>query len=165
MEFKQFRRVIPIVKEIAQNLQQFTEKVITNINKVLENGVFSDSAKEAFTDIKAEAANQKENFAKAASQEAEAVKEEETTQQETTQEETTQEETTTDTTKESKMENPTEGINEESKKASSVIVNIAEFINSVLVKTVKVASSIEAVLIALSNLANTLGASSMTAAL
>lgn len=160
MEFKQFRRVIPIVKEIAQNLQQFTEKVITNINKVLENGVFSDSAKEAFTDIKAEAANQKENFAKAASQEAEAVKEEETTQQETTQEETT-----TDTTKESKMENPTEGINEESKKASSVIVNIAEFINSVLVKTVKVASSIEAVLIALSNLANTLGASSMTAAL
>ena len=160
MEFKQFRRVIPIVKEIAQNLQQFTEKVITNINKVLENGVFSDSAKEAFTDIKAEAANQKENFAKAASQEAEAVKEEETTQQETTQEETT-----TDTTKESKMENPTEGINEESKKTSSVIVNIAEFINSVLVKTVKVASSIEAVLIALSNLANTLGASSMTAAL
>ena len=160
MEFKQFRRVIPIVKEIAQNLQQFTEKVITNINKVLENGVFSDSAKEAFTDIKAEAANQKENFAKAASQEAEAVKEEETTQQETTQEETT-----TDTTKESKMENPTEGINEESKKESSVIVNIAEFINSVLVKTVKVASSIEAVLIALSNLANTLGASSMTAAL
>ena len=155
MEFKQFRRVIPIVKEIAQNLQQFTEKVITNINKVLENGVFSDSAKEAFTDIKAEAANQKENFAKAASQEAEAVKEEETTQ----------EETTTDTTKESKMENPTEGINEESKKASSVIVNIAEFINSVLVKTVKVASSIEAVLIALSNLANTLGASSMAAAL
>ena len=155
MEFKQFRRVIPIVKEIAQNLQQFTEKVITNINKVLENGVFSDSAKEAFTDIKAEAANQKENFAKAASQEAEAVKEPETTQ----------EETTTDTTKESKMENPTEGINEESKKASSVIVNIAEFINSVLVKTVKVASSIEAVLIALSNLANTLGASSMTAAL
>ena len=160
MEFKQFRRVIPIVKEIAQNLQQFTEKVITNINKVLENGVFSDSAKEAFTDIKAEAANQKENFAKAASQEAEAVKEEETTQQETTQEETT-----TDTTKESKMENPTEGINEESKKASSVIVNIAEFINSVLVKTVKVASSIEAVLIALSNLINTLGASSTAAAL
>ena len=160
MEFKQFRRVIPIVKEIAQNLQQFTEKVITNINKVLENGVFSDSAKEAFTDIKAEAANQKENFAKAASQEAEAVKEEETTQQETTQEETT-----TDTTKESKMENPTEGINEESKKASSVIVNIAEFINSLLVKTVKVASSIEAVLIALSNLANTFGASSMAAAL
>ena len=160
MEFKQFRRVIPIVKEIAQNLQQFTEKVITNINKVLENGVFSDSAKEAFTDIKAEATNQKENFAKAASQEAEAVKEEETTQQETTQEKTT-----TDTTKESKMENPTEGINEESKKASSVIVNIAEFINSVLVKTVKVASSIEAVLIALSNLANTFGASSMAAAL
>lgn len=155
MEFKQFRRVIPIVKEIAQKLQKFTEKVITNINKVLENGVFSDSAKEAFTDIKAEAANQKENFAKAASQEAEAVKEEETTQ----------EETTTDTTKESKMENPTEGINEECKKASSVIVNIAEFINSVLVKTLKVASSIEAVLIALSNLANTLGASSMTAAL
>ena len=155
MEFKQFRRVIPIVKEIAQNLQQFTEKVITNINKVLENGVFSDSAKEAFTDIKAEAASQKEYIAKAVSQEAEAVKEPETTQ----------EETTTDTTKESKMENPTEGINEESKKASSVIVNIAEFINSVLVKTVKVASSIEAVLIALSNLANTLGASSMTAAL
>ena len=160
MEFKQFRRVIPIVKEIAQNLQQFTEKVITNINKVLENGLFSDSAKEAFTDIKAEAANQKENFAKAASQEAEAFKEEETTQQETTQQETT-----TDTTKESKMENPTEGINEECKKASSVIVNIAEFINSVLVKTVKVASSIEAVLIALSNLANTFGTSSMSAAL
>ena len=155
MEFKQFRRVIPIVKEIAQNLQQFTEKVIKNINKVLENGLFSDSAKEAFKDIKAEFANQKENFAKAASQEAEAVKEEETTQ----------EETTTDTTKESKMENPTEGINEESKKASSVIVNIAEFINSVLVKTVKIASSIEAVLIALSNLANTLGASLMAAAL
>ena len=155
MEFKQFRRVIPIVKEIAQNLQQFTEKVITNINKVLENGVFSDSAKEAFKDIKAEFANQKENFAKAASQEAEAVKEEETTQ----------EETTTDTTKESKMENPTEGINEECKKAFSVIVNIAEFINSVLVKTVKVASSIEAVLIALSNLVNTLGASLMAAAL
>ena len=155
MEFKQFRRVIPIVKEIAQNLQQFTEKVITSINKVLENGVFSDSAKEAFKDIKAEFANQKENFAKAASQEAEAVKEEETTQ----------EETTTDTTKESKMENPTEGINEESKKASSVIVNIAEFINSVLVKTVKVARSIEAVLIALSNLANTFGTSSMSAAL
>ena len=155
MEFKQFRRVIPIVKEIAQNLQQFTEKVITNINKVLENGVFSDSAKEAFTDIKAEAANQKENFAKAARQEAEAVKEEETTQ----------EETTTDTTKESKMENPTEGINEECKKVYSVIVNIAEFINSVLVKTVKVASSVEAVLIALSNLANTFGGSSMAAAL
>ena len=155
MEFKQFRRVIPIVKEIAQNLQQFTEKDITNINKVLENGLFSDSAKEAFEDIKAEFANQKENFAKAASQEAEAVKEEETTQ----------EETTTDTTKESKMENPTEGINEECKKASSVIVNIAEFINSVLVKIVKVASSIEAVLIALSNLANTLGASLMAAAL
>ena len=155
MEFKQFRRVIPIVKQIAQNLQQFTEKVITNINKVLENGVFSDSAKEAFTDIKAEAASQKEYIAKAVSQEAEAVKEPETTQ----------EETTTDTTKESKMENPTEGINEESKKASSVIVNIAEFINSVLVKTVKVASSIEAVLIALSNLANTLGASLMAAAL
>ena len=154
MEFKQFRRVIPIVKEIAQNLQQFTEKVITNINKVLENGVFSDSAKEAFTDIKAEAASQKEYIAKAVSQEAEAVKEPETTQ----------EKTTTDTTKESKMENPTEGINEESKKASSVIVNIAEFINSVLVKTVKVASSIEAALIALSNLANTLGASSMAAA-
>ena len=56
-------------------------------------------------------------------------------------------------------------VNEESKKASSVIVNIAEFINSVLVKTVKVASSIEAVLIALSNLANTFGASSMAAAL
>ena len=155
MEFKQFRRVIPIVKEIAQNLQQFTEKVITNINKVLENGIFSDSAKEAFTDIKAEAASQKEYIAKAVSQEAEAVKEPETTQ----------EETTTDTTKESKMENPTEGINEECKKASSVIVNIAEFINSVLVKTVKVASSIEAVLIALSNLANTFGASSMAAAL
>lgn len=154
MEFKQFRRVIPVVKEIAQNLQQFTEKVIKNINKVLENGVFSDSAKEAFKDIKAEATTQKENFTKAASQEAEAVKEE-----------TTQEETTTDTTKESKMENPTEGINEECKKASSVIVNIAEFINSVLVKTVKVASSIEAVLIALSNLANTLGVSSMAAAL
>ena len=160
MEFKQLKRVIPVVKDIAQHLQRFTQKVIKYTNKLLENGVFSDSAKEAFTDIKAEAANQKENFAKAASQEAEAVKEEETTQ-----EETTQEETTTDTTKESKMENPTEGINEESKKASSVIVNIAEFINSVLVKTVKVASSIEAVLIALSNLANTFGTSSMSAAL
>ena len=155
MEFKQLKRVIPVVKDIAQHLQRFTQKVIKYTNKLLENGVFSDSAKEAFTDIKAEAANQKENFAKAASQEAEAVKEEETTQ----------EENTTDTTKESKMENPTEGINEECKKASSVIVNIAEFINSVLVKTVKVASSIEAVLIALSNLANTFGGSSMAAAL
>ena len=160
MEFKQLKRVIPVVKDIAQHLQRFTQKVIKHTNKLLEKGVFSDSAKEAFTDIKAEAANQKENFAKAASQEAEAVKEEETTQQETTQEETT-----TDTTKESKTQNQTEGINEDSKKASSVIVNIAEFINSVLVKTVKVASSIEAVLIALSNLANTLGSSSMTAAL
>ena len=160
MEFKQLKRVIPVVKDIAQNLQRFTQKVIKYTNKLLENGVFSDSAKEAFTDIKAEAASQKEYIAKAVSQEAEAVKEEETTQ-----EETTQEETTTDTTKESKMENPTEGINEESKKASSVIVNIAEFINSVLVKTVKVASSIEAVLIALSNLANTFGSSSMAAAL
>ena len=155
MEFKQLKRVIPVVKDIAQNLQRFTQKVIKYTNKLLENGVFSDSAKEAFTDIKAEAASQKEYIAKAVSQEAEAVKEEETTQ----------EETTTDTTKESKMENPTEGINEESKKASSVIVNIAEFINSVLVKTVKVASSIEAVLIALSNLANTFGSSSMAAAL
>ena len=160
MEFKQFRRVIPIVKEIAQNLQQFTEKVITNINKVLENGVFSDSAKEAFTDIKAEAANQKENFAKAASQEAEAFKEEETTQQETTQEETT-----TDTTKESKMENPTEGIEEAYKKSASVIVNVAESTNTVLVTTVKVAEGIGAVLLALSNLSSTLGGSAITAAL
>ena len=160
MEFKQFRRVIPIVKEIAQNLQQFTEKVITNINKVLENGVFSDSAKEAFTDIKAEAANQKENFAKAASQEAEAVKEEETTQQETTQEETT-----TDTTKESKMENPTEGIEEAYKKSASVIVNVAESTNTVLVTTVKVAEGIGAVLLALSNLSSTLGGSAIAAAL
>ena len=160
MEFKQFRRVIPIVKEIAQNLQQFTEKVITNINKVLENGVFSDSAKEAFTDIKAEAANQKENFAKAASQEAEAVKEEETTQQETTQEETT-----TDTTKESKMENPTEGIEEAYKKSASVIVNVAESTNTVLVTTVKVAEGIGAVLLALSNLSSTLGSSAIAAAL
>ena len=160
MEFKQFRRVIPIVKEIAQNLQQFTEKVITNINKVLENGVFSDSAKEAFTDIKAEAANQKENFAKAASQEAEAVKEEETTQ-----EETTQEETTTDTTKESKMENPTEGIEEAYKKSASVIVNVAESTNTVLVTTVKVAEGIAAVLLALSNLSSKLGGSAIVAAL
>ena len=160
MEFKQFRRVIPIVKEIAQNLQQFTEKVITNINKVLENGVFSDSAKEAFTDIKAEAANQKENFAKAASQEAEAVKEEETTQQETTQEETT-----TDTTKESKMENPTEGIEEAYKKSAAVIVNVAESTNTVLVTTVKVAEGIGAVLLALSNLSSTLGGSAIAAAL
>ena len=155
MEFKQFRRVIPIVKEIAQNLQQFTEKVITNINKVLDNGVFSDSAKEAFTDIKAEAANQKENFAKAASQEAEAVKEEETTQ----------EETTTDTTKESKMENPTEGIEEAYKKSASVIVNVAESTNTVLVTTVKVAEGIGAVLLALSNLSSTLGGSAIAAAL
>ena len=155
MEFKQFRRVIPIVKEIAQNLQQFTEKVITNINKVLENGLFSDSAKEAFTDIKAEAANQKENFAKAASQEAEAVKEEETTQ----------EETTTDTTKESKMENPTEGIEEAYKKSASVIVNVAESTNTVLVTTVKVAEGITGVLLALSNLSSTLGGSAIAAAL
>ena len=155
MEFKQFRRVIPIVKEIAQNLQQFTEKVITNINKVLENGVFSDSAKEAFTDIKAEAASQKEYIAKAVSQEAEAVKEPETTQ----------EKTTTDTTKESKMENPTEGINEECKKASSVIVNVAESTNTVLVTTVKVAEGIGAVLLALSNLSSTLGGSAIAAAL
>ena len=160
MEFKQFRRVIPIVKEIAQNLQQFTEKVITNINKVLENGLFSDSAKEAFKDIKAEFANQKENFAKAASQEAEAVKEEETTQ-----EETTQEETTTDTTKESKMENPTEGIEEAYKKSASVIVNVAESTNTVLVTTVKVAEGIGAVLLALSNLSSTLGGSAIAAAL
>ena len=155
MEFKQLKRVIPVVKDIAQHLQRFTQKVIKYTNKLLENGVFSDSAKEAFTDIKAEAASQKEYIAKAVSQEAEEVKEPETTQ----------EKTTTDTTKESKMENPTEGINEECKKASSVIVNITEFINSVLVKTVKVASSIEAVLIALSNLANTFGSSSMAAAL
>lgn len=155
MEFKQFRRAIPIVKEIAQNLQQFTEKVITNINKVLENGVFSDSTKEVVTDIKVEVANQKEYIAKAVSQEAEAVKEEETTQ----------EETTTDTTKESKMENPTEGIEEVCKKASSVIVNITESANSVLVKTVQVATSIDAVLLALSNLTSTLGASSIAAAL
>ena len=155
MEFKQFRRVIPIVKEIAQNLQQFTEKVITNINKVLENGVFSDSAKEAFTDIKAEAASQKEYIAKAVSQEAEAVKEPETTQ----------EETTTDTTKESKMENPTEGIEEAYKKSASVIVNVAESTNTVLVTTVKVAEGIAGVLLALSNLSSTLGGSAIAAAL
>ena len=155
MEFKQFRRVIPIVKQIAQNLQQFTEKVITNINKVLENGVFSDSAKEAFTDIKAEAASQKEYIAKAVSQEAEAVKEPETTQ----------EETTTDTTKESKMENPTEGIEEAYKKSASVIVNVAESTNTVLVTTVKVAEGIGAVLLALSNLSSTLGGSAIAAAL
>ena len=155
MEFKQFRRVIPIVKEIAQNLQQFTEKVITNINKVLENGLFSDSAKEAFTDIKAEAASQKEYIAKAVSQEAEAVKEPETTQ----------EETTTDTTKESKMENPTEGIEEAYKKSASVIVNVAESTNTVLVTTVKVAEGIGAVLLALSNLSSTLGGSAIAAAL
>ena len=155
MEFKQLKRVIPVVKDIAQHLQRFTQKVIKYTNKLLENGVFSDSAKEAFTDIKAEAANQKENFAKAASQEAEAVKEEETTQ----------EETTTDTTKESKMENPTEGIEEAYKKSASVIVNVAESTNTVLVTTVKVAEGIAGVLLALSNLANTLGASSMTAAL
>lgn len=155
MEFKQLKRTIPVVKDIAQQLQQFTQKLKEYANKLLENGVFSDSAKEAFTDIKAEAASQKEYIIKTVRQEAEAVKESENTQ----------EKTTTDTTKESKMENPTEGINEECKKASSVILNIAEFINSVLVKTVKIASSIEAVLIALSNLANTLGVSSMASAL
>ncbi len=155
MEFKQLKRTIPVVKDIAQQLQQFTQKLKEHANKLLENGVFSDSAKEAFTDIKAEAASQKEYITKTVRQEAEAVKESENTQ----------EKTTTDTTKESKMENPTEGINEECKKASSVILNIAEFINSVLVKTVKIASSIEAVLIALSNLANTLGVSSMASAL
>ena len=155
MEFKQLKRVIPVVKDIAQHLQRFTQKVIKHTNKLLEKGVFSDSAKEAFTDIKAEAASQKEYIAKAVSQEAEAVKEPETTQ----------EKTTTDTTKESKMENPTEGIEEAYKKSASVIVNVAESTNTVLVNTVRVASSIEAVLIALSNLANTLGASLMAAAL
>ena len=155
MEFKQLKRVIPVVKDIAQHLQRFTQKVIKYTNKLLENGVFSDSAKEAFTDIKAEAANQKENFAKAASQEAEAVKEEETTQ----------EETTTDTTKESKMENPTEGIEEAYKKSASVIVNVAESTNTVLVTTVKVAEGIAAVLLALSNLSSTLGGSAIVAAL
>ena len=155
MEFKQLKRVIPVVKDIAQHLQRFTQKVIKYTNKLLENGVFSDSAKEAFTDIKAEAANQKENFAKAASQEAEAVKEEETTQ----------EETTTDTTKESKMENPTEGIEEAYKKSASVIVNVAESTNTVLVTTVKVAEGIAGVLLALSNLSSTLGGSAIAAAL
>ena len=155
MEFKQLKRVIPVVKDIAQHLQRFTQKVIKHTNKLLEKGVFSDSAKEAFTDIKAEAANQKENFAKAASQEAEAVKEEETTQ----------EETTTDTTKESKMENPTEGIEEAYKKSASVIVNVAESTNTVLVTTVKVAEGIAGVLLALSNLSSTLGGSAIAAAL
>ena len=121
----------------------------------MEKGVFSDSAKEAFTDIKAEAASQKEYIAKAVSQEAEAVKEPETTQ----------EETTTDTTKESKMENPTEGIEEAYKKSASVIVNVAESTNTVLVTTVKVAEGIGAVLLALSNLSSTLGGSAIAAAL
>ena len=155
MEFKQLKRVIPVVKDIAQHLQQFTQKVIKYTNKLLENGVFSDSAKEAFTDIKAEAASQKEYIAKAVSQEAEAVKEPETTQ----------EKTTTDTTKESKMENPTEGIEEAYKKSASVIVNVAESTNTVLVTTVKVAEGIGAVLLALSNLSSTLGGSAITAAL
>ena len=155
MEFKQLKRVIPVVKDIAQHLQRFTQKVIKYTNKLLENGVFSDSAKEAFTDIKAEAASQKEYIAKAFSQEAEAVKEPETTQ----------EETITDTTKESKMENPTEGIEEAYKKSASVIVNIAESTNTVLITTVKVTEGIGAVLLALSNLASTLGGSAIAAAL
>ena len=155
MEFKQLKRVIPVVKDIAQHLQRFTQKVIKYTNKLLENGVFSDSAKEAFTDIKAEAASQNEYIAKAVSQEAEAVKEPETTQ----------EETTTDTTKESKMENPTEGIEEAYKKSASVIVNVAESTNTVLVTTVKVAEGIAAVLLALSNLSSTLGGSAIVAAL
>ena len=155
MEFKQLKRVIPVVKDIAQHLQRFTQKVIKYTNKLLENGVFSDSAKEAFTDIKAEAASQKEYIAKAVSQEAEAVKEPETTQ----------EETTTDTTKESKMENPTEGIEEAYKKSASVIVNVAESTNTVLVTTVKVAEGIAGVLLALSNLSSTLGGSAIAAAL
>ena len=155
MEFKQLKRVIPVVKDIAQHLQRFTQKVIKHTNKLLEKGVFSDSAKEAFTDIKAEAASQKEYIAKAVSQEAEAVKEPETTQ----------EETTTDTTKESKMENPTEGIEEAYKKSASVIVNVAESTNTVLVTTVKVAEGIGAVLLALSNLSSTLGSSAIAAAL
>lgn len=155
MEFKQLKRVIPVVKDIAQHLQRFTQKVIKYTNKLLENGVFSDSAKEAFTDIKAEAASQKEYIAKAVSQEAEAVKEPETTQ----------EKTTTDTTKESKMENPTEGIEEAYKKSASVIVNVAESTNTVLVTTVKVAEGIAGVLLALSNLSSTLGGSAIAAAL
>ena len=155
MEFKQLKRVIPVVKDIAQHLQRFTQKVIKYTNNLLEKGVFSDSAKEAFTDIKAEAASQKEYIAKAVSQEAEAVKEPETTQ----------EETTTDTTKESKMENPTEGIEEAYKKSASVIVNVAESTNTVLVTTVKVAEGIGAVLLALSNLSSTLGGSAIAAAL
>ena len=155
MEFKQLKRVIPVVKDIAQHLQRFTQKVIKHTNKLLENGVFSDSAKEAFTDIKAEAASQKEYIAKAVSQEAEAVKEPETTQ----------EKTTTDTTKESKMENPTEGIEEAYKKSASVIVNVAESTNTVLVTTVKVAEGIAGVLLALSNLSSTLGGSAIVAAL
>lgn len=155
MEFKQLKRVIPVVKDIAQHLQRFTQKVIKHTNKLLEKGVFSDSAKEAFTDIKAEAASQKEYIAKAVSQEAEAVKEPETTQ----------EKTTTDTTKESKMENPTEGIEEAYKKSASVIVNVAESTNTVLVTTVKVAEGIGAVLLALSNLSSTLGGSAIAAAL
>ena len=155
MEFKQLKRVIPVVKDIAQHLQRFTQKVIKYANKLLENGVFSDSAKEAFTDIKAEAASQKEYIAKAVSQEAEAVKETETTQ----------EKTTTDTTKESKMENPTEGIEEAYKKSASVIVNVAESTNTVLVTTVKVAEGIGAVILALSNLSSTLGGSAIAAAL
>lgn len=155
MEFKQLKRVIPVVKDIAQHLQRFTQKVIKHTNNLLEKGVFSDSAKEAFTDIKAEAASQKEYITKAVSQEAEAVKEPETTQ----------EETIADTTKESKMENPTEGIEEAYKKSASVIVNIAESTNTVLVTTVKVAEGIGSVLLALSNLSSTLGGSAIAAAL
>ncbi len=155
MEFKQLKRTIPVVKDIAQQLQQFTQKLKENANKLLENGVFSDSAKEAFTDIKAEAASQKEYITKTVRQEAEAVKESENTQ----------EKTTTDTTKESKMENPTEGIEKACKKATSVILNIVEIANLVLFTTVKVVEGINVVLLSLSNLNSTLGASAIAAAL
>ena len=63
------------------------------------------------------------------------------------------------------MENPTEGIEEAYKKSASVIVNVAESTNLVLVTTVKVAEGIGAVLLALSNLSSTLGGSAIAAAL
>ena len=63
------------------------------------------------------------------------------------------------------MENPTEGIEEAYKKSASVIVNVAESTNTVLVTTVKVAEGIAGVLLALSNLSSTLGGSAIAAAL
>ena len=56
-------------------------------------------------------------------------------------------------------------IEEAYKKSASVIVNVAESTNTVLVTTVKVAEGIGAVLLALSNLSSTLGGSAIAAAL